>query len=158
LIGVPHVMVVNPSVPASTLPEFIAYAKANPGKLNMASAGVGGTPHVFGELFKMMTGVDMLHVPYRGNPRPDLIGGQHHVMFYTLPAALGLIRSGQVRPLAVTTASRLEVLPNIPAMAEFVPGYEASGWQGIAAPRHTPGETIAKLNTEISAGLADAKI
>src|SRR5262245_33408248 len=140
LIGVPHVMVVHPSVPASTVPEFIAYAKANPGKLNMASAGVGGTPHVAGELFKMMAGVDMLHVSYRGNPRPDLIGGQVQVMFDTLPASIGIIRSGKLRPLAVTTARRLEVLPDVPTVADFVPGYEATGWQGIAAPNGTAGE------------------
>jgi tripartite-type tricarboxylate transporter receptor subunit TctC len=158
IVGVPHVMVVHPSVPAKTVPEFIVYAKANPGKLNMASAGTGGTPHVAGELFKMMAGVEMLHVPYRGNPRPDLLGGQVQVMFDTVPASIGYIRSGQLRPLAVTTTARLDVLPNVPTMADFLPGYEATGWQGIAAPRTTPVEIIDKLSKEINTALADAKI
>jgi tripartite-type tricarboxylate transporter receptor subunit TctC len=158
LFGVPNVLVVNPAVPATTVPEFIAYAKANPGKLNMATAGVGGTPHVAGELFKMMAGIDMLHVPYRGNPRPDLVGGQVQVMFDTMPASIELIRSGKLRALAVTTAMRLDALPGVPAIAEFLPGYEASGWQGIGAPRNTPDEIVQKLNTEINAGLADATI
>jgi tripartite-type tricarboxylate transporter receptor subunit TctC len=158
LIGVPHVLVVNLSVPVATVPELIAYAKANPGKLNMASGSVGGTPHVAGELFKMMAGIDMLHVPYRGNPRPDLIGGQVQVMFDTLPAAIELVRTGKLRPLAVTTAARLQVLPDIPTVAEFLPGYEASGWQGVAAPKATPKEIIDKLNQEINGGLADAAI
>jgi tripartite-type tricarboxylate transporter receptor subunit TctC len=158
IVGVPHVMVVHPSVPAETVPEFIAYAKANPGKLNMASAGTGGTPHVAGELFKMMAGVDMLHVPYRGNPRPDLLGGQVQVMFDTLPASIESVRAGKLRPLAVTTARRLEVLPNVPTVADFLPGYEASGWQGIAAPKNTPAEIVDRLNKEINAGLADAKL
>jgi tripartite-type tricarboxylate transporter receptor subunit TctC len=158
LIGVPHVMVVNPSVPADSVPEFIAYAKVNPGKLNMASAGLGSTPHVFGELFKMMAGVDMLHVPYRANPRPDLLGGQVQIMFDTLPASIEFVRTGKVRALAVTTATRLEALPNIRTMAESLPGYEASGWQGIVAPKNTPDEIINMLNKEISAGLVDAKM
>jgi tripartite-type tricarboxylate transporter receptor subunit TctC len=158
LIGVPHILVVNLSVPVATVPEFIAYAKANPGKLTFASGSVGGTPHVAGELFKMMTGIDMLHVPYRGNPRPDLIGGQVQVMFDTLPAAIELVRAGKLRPLAVTTAARLQVLPDIPTVAEFLPGYEASGWQGIAAPRTTPNEITDKLNSEVNAALADAGI
>jgi tripartite-type tricarboxylate transporter receptor subunit TctC len=158
IVRIPHVMEVNPSVPADTVPEFIAYAKANPGKLNMASGGIGGTPHVAGELFKMMAGVDMLHVPYRGNPRPDLLGGQVQVMFDTVPASIGFIRAGKLRALAVTTATRLAVLPNIPTLAEFLPGYEASSWQGLAAPESTPGEIIAKLNNEINAGLADARL
>jgi tripartite-type tricarboxylate transporter receptor subunit TctC len=155
---VPQVMEVHPSVPAQTIPEFIAYAKANPGKLNMASGGVGGTPHVAGELFKMMTGVDMLHVPYRGNPRPDLLGGQVQVMFDTVPASIEYIRAGRLRALGVTTAGRLEALPNVPAVAEFLPGYEASGWQGLAAPKGTPAEIVERLSTEINAGLADARL
>src|SRR5262249_19725273 len=142
IAGVPHVMVVHPSVPAETVPQFIAYAKANPGKLNMASAGTGGTPHVAGELFKMMTGVDMLHVPYRGNPRPDLLSGQMQVMFDTLPASIEIVRAGKLRPLAVTSAKRLEVLPNVPAMTDYLPGYEALGWQGMAAPKGTPGDIV----------------
>ena len=158
IVRIPHVMEVHPSIPAETVPEFIAYAKANPGKLNMASGGIGGTPHVAGELFKMMAGVDMLHVPYRGNPRPDLLGGQVQVMFDTLPASIGFIRTGKLRALAVTTATRLDVLPNIPALAEFLPGYEASSWQGLAAPQSTPGEIVETLNKAINAGLADAKI
>jgi tripartite-type tricarboxylate transporter receptor subunit TctC len=158
IVRVPHVMEVHPSVPAETIPEFIAYAMANPGKLNMASGGTGGTPHVAGELFKMMAGVDMVHVPYRGNPRPDLLGGQVQVMFDTVPASIEYIRTGKLRPLGVTTASRLEALPNIPTVAEFLPGYEASGWQGIAAPKGTPGDIIDRLNKEINAGLADAKL
>jgi tripartite-type tricarboxylate transporter receptor subunit TctC len=155
---IPQVMEVHPSVPATTIPEFIAYAKSAPGKLNMASGGVGGTPHVAGELFKMMAGVDMLHVPYRGNPRPDLLGGQVQVMFDTVPASIEFIRSGKLRPLAVTTATRLDALPNVPTVAEFLPGYEASGWQGIAAPRGTPAAIIDRLNGEINATLADAKM
>jgi tripartite-type tricarboxylate transporter receptor subunit TctC len=155
---VPQVMEVHPSVPVQTIPEFIAYAKANPGKLNMASGGVGGTPHVAGELFKMMTGVDMLHVPYRGNPRPDLLGGQVQVMFDTVPASIEYIRSGKLRALGVTTARRLEALPNVPAVAEFLPGYEASGWQGLAAPKGTPVEIVERLNAEINAALADVRL
>jgi tripartite-type tricarboxylate transporter receptor subunit TctC len=158
VIRVPMVVLVHPSVPAQTLAEFITYAKANPGKVNMASAGSGSAPHMAGELFKMMAGVDMLHVPYRGNPRPDLIGGQVQVMFDTLPASIAIIRSGKLRPLAVTTARRLEVLPDVPTVADVLPGYEATGWQGIVAPKGTPGEIIEKLNGEINAGLADPKV
>jgi tripartite-type tricarboxylate transporter receptor subunit TctC len=158
LFRIPQVMEVHPSVPATTVPEFIAYAKANPAKLNMASGGVGGVPHVAGELFKMMAGIDMLHVPYRGNPRPDLLGGQVQVMFDTLPASIEFIRSGKLRALAVTTATRLEALPDLPTVAEFLPGYEASGWQGMVAPRNTPAEIVDTLNKEINAGLADAKV
>jgi tripartite-type tricarboxylate transporter receptor subunit TctC len=158
IVRVPQVLEVHPSVPATTVPEFIAYAKANPGKLNMASGGVGGAPHVAGELFKMMAGVDMLHVPYRGNPRPDLLGGQVQVMFDTLPASIEFIRAGKLRPLAVTTAARLEALPDVPTVAEFLPGYEASGWQGIAAPKSTPAEIIGRLNKEINLALADVKM
>ena len=158
LVRVPHVMEVHPSVPAKTVPEFIAYAKANSGKLNMASGGIGGTPHVAGELFKMMAGVDMVHVPYRSNPRPDLLGGQVQVMFDTLPASIEFIRTGKLRPLAVTTATRLQTLPEVPTVAEFLPGYEATGWQGIGAPSGAPAEIIDRLNKEINTGLADAKM
>jgi tripartite-type tricarboxylate transporter receptor subunit TctC len=155
---VPFVMEVNPSVPAHTVPEFIAYAKSNPGKVNMASNGVGSAQQVAGELFKMMAGVDMLHVPYRGNPRPDLLSGQVQVMFDTLPASIEFIRTGKLRALAVTTSARSQELPDIPTVGEFVPGYEASGWQGIGAPRNTPDEIIERLNREISAGLDDTKM
>jgi tripartite-type tricarboxylate transporter receptor subunit TctC len=158
IMRVPFVMEVNPSVPAKTVPEFIAYAKANPGKINMASAGNGSAQHVAGELFKTMAGVDMLHVPYRDNPRPDLLGGQVQVMFDTLPASIEFIRTGKLRALAVTTATRQEALPDTPTVGEFVPGYEASGWQGIGAPKHTPDEIIEKINTAIDAGLTDPQI
>ena len=153
-------MVVNPSVPAKTVPEFIAYAKANPGKINMASAGIGTAPHVAGELFKMMTGVDMVHVPYRGAAPAltDLLGGQVQVMFGTMPASIEYIRAGKLRALAVTTATRSEALPDIPTVGEFVPGYEASAWYGIGAPKNTPAEIVDKLNKEINAGLADPKM
>ena len=153
-------MVVNPSVPAKTVPEFIAYAKANAGKLNMASAGIGATPHVAGELFKMMTGVNMMHVPYRGaGPAlTDLLGGQVQVYFANTVASIEYIRAGKLRALAVTTATRSEALPDIPTVGEFVPGYEASGWSGIGAPKDTPAEIVEKLNREINAGLADPKI
>jgi tripartite-type tricarboxylate transporter receptor subunit TctC len=154
----PFVMLVNPSVPAKTLPEFIAYAKANPGKLNMASSGSGGGPHVFGELFKAMAGVDMVHVPYRGNPFPDLLSGQVQVFFISIPPAVELIRTDKLRALAVTTATRQEVLPDIPTVGEFVPGYEASGWSGVGSPKSTPTEVIDKLNREINTALADPKI
>ena len=153
-------MVVNPSVPAKTVPEFIAYAKANPGKLNMASAGNGTAPHVAGELFKMMAGVDMVHVPYRGAAPAltDLLGGQVQVYFATMPASIEHIRAGKLRALAVTTATRSEALPDIPTVADFVPGYEASTWFGVGAPKNTPAEIVDKLNKEINAALADPKI
>ena len=153
-------MVVNPSVPAKTVPEFIAYAKANPGKINMASAGNGTTPHVAGELFKMMTGVDMVHVPYRGAAPAltDLLGGQVQVMFDTMPSSIEHIRAGKLRALAVTTATRSEALPDIPTVGDFVPGYEASAWYGVGAPKNTPAEIVDKLNKEINAGLADPKM
>jgi tripartite-type tricarboxylate transporter receptor subunit TctC len=154
------VLVVHPSFPANTLPEFIAYAKANPGKLNMASGGIGSAQHVFGELFKMMANVDLLHVPYRGGAPAlaDLLAGQVPVMFDTLATSVEHIRQGKLRALAVTSATRSEVLPDVPAVAEFVPGYDASGWQGIAAPRNTPANIIERLNREINAGLADPAI
>jgi tripartite-type tricarboxylate transporter receptor subunit TctC len=158
LIRVPLVMLVNPSVPARTVPEFIAYAKAHPGKINMASVGIGSVQHIAGELFKFMAGVDMVHVPYRANPRPDLVAGQVEVMFDTGPSSIGLVRDGRLRALAVTTAERWQALPDVPTMNELVPGYEASAWQGIAAPGGTPAEIIARLNREITAGLADAGV
>ena len=151
-------MVVNPSVPAKTVPEFIAYAKANPGKINMASSGNGSVSHVFGELFKMMTGVDLVHVPYRGGYVPDLLGGQVQVVFGTISSCIEYIRAGMLRALAVTTATRSDVLPDVPTMGEFVPGYEASQWYGIGAPKNTPAEVIDKLNKEINAVAADPKM
>ena len=157
---IPLVMVENLAVPAVTVPEFIAYAKANPGKINMATAGNGTPLHVAGELFKMMAGVDMVDVPYQGEALalPDLISGQDQILFGVMPGSLGYIRSGKLRALAVTTAKRQEVLPEVPAMNEFLPGYEASGWYGVAAPRDTPREIVEALNKEINAGLADAKM
>jgi tripartite-type tricarboxylate transporter receptor subunit TctC len=154
------VMVVNPSVPAETVPDFIAYAKANPGKINMASAGIGASTHVAGELFKMMTGVNMVHVPYRGSPPAltDLLGGQVHVYFGPIAGSIEYIRAGTLRALAVTTAKRSEALPDLPTVGEFVPGYEASAVWGVGAPRNTPVEIVDKLNTEINAGLANPKI
>jgi tripartite-type tricarboxylate transporter receptor subunit TctC len=154
----PGVMEVTPSFPAKTVPEFIAYAKANPGKIDMASAGIGSLPHVAGELFKSMTGVDMVHVPYRGSFFPDLLGGQVQVAFATLPASIGYIKAGKLRALAVTGTTRSEALPNIPTVAEFVPGYEASAWNGVGAPKNTPAEIIDKLNNEINAALAEPAI
>jgi tripartite-type tricarboxylate transporter receptor subunit TctC len=152
-----NVMEVNPLVPVKTVPEFIAYAKANPGKLNMASSGNGSTIHVSGELFKMMTGVNMVHVPYRGAAPAltDLMGGRVQVMFDNIPTSIEYIRAGKLRPLAVTSTMRSELLPDVPTVADFVPGYEASAWYGIGAPRNTPTEIINKLNSEINAILAD---
>jgi tripartite-type tricarboxylate transporter receptor subunit TctC len=160
IIRAPQILVVNPSVPAKSVPEFIAYAKANPGKIHMASGGTGTPPHLAGELFKMMAGVDLIHVPYRGNGPAfnDLIGGQVQVMFPSPVGLLEYIQAGKLRALAVTTATRSDALPDIPTMAEFVPGYEASGWFGVGAPRNTPSEIIDKLNKEINAGLADPKM
>ena len=156
----PLVMEVHPSLPTKTVPEFIAYAKANPGKINMASPGNGSSGHVAGELFKMMTGVNMLHVPYRGAAPAltDLLGGQVQAYFGAAPASIEYIRSGKLRALAVTTAMRSEAVPEIPTVGEFVPGYEASAWYGVGAPKNTPAEIIDKLNKEISAALADPKI
>jgi tripartite-type tricarboxylate transporter receptor subunit TctC len=156
----PFAMVVNPSVPAKSVPEFIAYAKANPRKLNMASAGNGTASHVAGELFKMMAGVDLVHVPYRGGGPGlnDLLGGQVQIMFPTTVASIGHIRSGRLRALAVTAATRSDALPDIPTVGEFVPGYEASTWYGVCAPKATPAEIVEKLNKEVNAGLADPKI
>jgi len=156
----PNVIVVNPSVPAKTVSDFIAYAKANPGKLNMASPGNGTPPHVAGELFKMMTGVNMVHVPYHGGAPAltDLFGGQVQVMFPATAASIEYIRAGKLRALAVTTATRSEALPDIPTVGEFVVGYEASSWNGVGAPKGTPAEVINKLNQEINAALADPKV
>jgi len=153
----PLVMVVNPSVPAKTVPEFIAYAKANPGKLNMASSGIGTSVHVGGELFKMMTSINMLHVPYRGAAPAitDLIGGRVQVMFATLPSSIEYIKAGNLRALAVTTARRTPALPDVPIVADVLPGYEASAVYGVGAPRNTPVEIVDELNKEINAGLAD---
>jgi tripartite-type tricarboxylate transporter receptor subunit TctC len=157
VIRFPNVMEVNPSFASKTVPEFIAYAKANPGKINMASSGNGTTQHLAGELFKMLAGINLVHVPYRGSPQAltDLIGGQVQVSFDPLPAAIEFIKSGKLRALAVTTATRSEALPDIPTVGEFVPGYEASGWNGLVAPRNTPLDIIETLNKEINAGLAD---
>jgi tripartite-type tricarboxylate transporter receptor subunit TctC len=156
----PQTLDVNPSVPVKTVPEFIAYAKANPGKLNMGSAGIGAPQHIAGEIFKLMTGINMVHVPYRGGAPAiaDLLGGQVQVMFDVLPESIQYIRVGKLRTLAVTTAMRLPALPEIPTVSEFVPGYEASNWVGIGAPKSTPSEIINKLNREINAGLADPKL
>ena len=153
----PNVMLVNPSFPARTIPEFIAYAKANPGKISMASVGNGSVSHMAGELFKMMTGIDMVHVPYRGGPPAvtDLIGGRVQVLFLTTSAAMAYIKSGQVRVLGVGTEARSPALPDIPTVAEFVPGFEASNFYGIGAPRQTPVEIIDRLNKELNATLAD---
>jgi tripartite-type tricarboxylate transporter receptor subunit TctC len=160
IIRFPNAVVLNPSVPANTIPEFIAYAKANPGKLNLASPGIGSTPHLAGVLFNMMTSVDMVHVPYRSTAAliTDLLSGQVQVFFGTTAAVIKYIRSGAVRALAVTTAVRSEALPDIPTVAEFVPGYESSAWYGIGVPRTTAVEIVDKLNTEINALLADPKL
>jgi tripartite-type tricarboxylate transporter receptor subunit TctC len=157
IIRVPNVVEVTPSLPARTVPEFIAYAKANPGKINFASGGNGTSQHVSGELFKMMAGVDMLHVPYRGSAPAltDLIAGHVQVMFDAVSSSIPYIRAGQVRGLAVTTATRLEALPDLPTVSDFVPGYEASAWFGVCAPRKTPAEIVDRLNREINAALAD---
>jgi tripartite-type tricarboxylate transporter receptor subunit TctC len=160
IIRVPLIMEVHPSFPASTVAEFIAYAKAHPGKINMGSGGIGTTLHVSGELFKMMTGVDMLHVPYRGaGPMlTDLLGGQVQVGFDPMPSSIGYVKAGRLRPLAVTTATRSEALPEVPSVGDVLPGYEASTWYGVGAPKNTPAEIIDKLNKEINAGLADPKL
>ena len=156
----PLVMEVNPAVPAKTVLEFIAYAKANPGKIAMASGGSGSASHVGGELFKMLTDINMVHVPYRGGgpALADLIGGQVQVMFSPLPESIGAIKGSQVRPLAVASATRSEALPDVPTVAETVPGFEASTWQGIGAPKGVAPDIVARLNKEINAALADPKI
>jgi tripartite-type tricarboxylate transporter receptor subunit TctC len=155
-----YVMVVNPAIPAMTVPEFISYAKANPGRINMASAGSGTPQHVAGELFKMMTGIEMVHVPYRGAAPAltDLIGGQVQVMFDNMTSSLEFIRAGKLRALAVTTSKRSALLPDIPMVGDFVPGFEASAQFGLGAPKNTPAEIVDKLNKETNAGLADPKI
>src|SRR5499427_3103556 len=160
IFRVPQVMEVNPSIPAKTVPEFIAFAKANPGKVNMASAGIGSVQHVAGELFKFMTGVDMIHVPYRGTTPAltDLLAGQAQVMFDVTPSSTPHIKAGRLRALAVTTATRADVLPEVPVMGDFVPGYEASAWLGFGAPKDTPAAIIDMLNSEVNAGLADPTI
>jgi tripartite-type tricarboxylate transporter receptor subunit TctC len=158
-IGVPNVMVVNPALPASTVPEFIAYAKAHPDKINMASGGTGGPDHMAGELFKITAGVDLIHVPYRGlaPALTDLLGGQVQVIFSSLPAAIEYIRAGKLRAIAVTTAKRSQALPEIPTVGDYFPGFDGSQWYGVAAPRNTPVEIIERLNKEINLALADPK-
>jgi tripartite-type tricarboxylate transporter receptor subunit TctC len=160
IISVPNVIVVNPSFPGRTVPEFIAYAKANPGKIDYASAGTGSAAHISGELFKMMTNVNLIHVPYRGLAPAvtDLLGGQVQVMFGPMPSSIEYIRAGSLRALAVTTVTRWEGMADLPTVSEFVPGYESSQWYGIGAPRSTPTEIVDRLNREINAGLADPKI
>jgi tripartite-type tricarboxylate transporter receptor subunit TctC len=160
IIRFPNVMEVTPSFPAKTVPEFIAYATANPGKINMGSSGTGTTQHLSGELFKLMTGVNFVHVPYRGSAQSiiDLLSGQVQVSFDPLPASIEYIKSGKLRALAVTTAARSEALPDLPTVGEFVQGYEASGWNGVCVPKNTPIEIIEKLNEVINAGLADPKM
>jgi tripartite-type tricarboxylate transporter receptor subunit TctC len=160
VMSVPNVMVVNPSFPARTVPEFIAYAKANPGKINIANAGNGSTAHLAGELFKMMAGVDMVNVPYHGGSDMfvALIGGQVQVLFGLIPSTIEFVRAGRLHALAVTSAKRVNVLPDVPSVSEFVPGYEATSWQGLGAPRNTPKEIIDRLNAEIRAALAEPKM
>ncbi|HEY7296566.1 MAG TPA: tripartite tricarboxylate transporter substrate binding protein [Xanthobacteraceae bacterium] len=160
LVRGPLIMEVNPSFPASTIPEFIAYAKAHPGEVNMASAGIGNTTHVTGELFMMLTGTKLTHVPYRGGAPAvtDLLAGQVQVYFDGISGSLEYVRTGRLRALGVTTAARAAVLPEVPSIGEFVPGYDASGWYGIGAPRGTPAEIIGRLNREINASLADRKL
>jgi tripartite-type tricarboxylate transporter receptor subunit TctC len=160
VIRYPLVMQVNPSFPAKTVPEFISHAKSNPGKISYGSGGIGTSIHVASELFKMMAGVDMIHVPYRGGApaMTDLMAGQVQVVFNPVPESMEFIRAGKLRPLAVTTATRSEVLPDVPTVGDFVPGYEASALQGIGAPKDTPAQIVEKLNKEINAGLADSKL
>jgi tripartite-type tricarboxylate transporter receptor subunit TctC len=155
ILRVPAVLMIHPSVPAQTLPEFIAYAKANPGKLNMSSPGIGSINHVAGELFKMMTGINLVHVPYKNSQFPDLLSGQVQVTFNPLPSSLEFIRAGKLRALAVTSQIRSPALPDVPPVAESVPGYEATAWFGIGAPKNTPTDIVDKLNGAINAGLAD---
>ena len=159
IIRFPNVVVVNPSLPINSIPELIAYAKANPGKLNMASSGNGSTIHMSGELFKMLTGINMVHVPYRGGAPAltDLIAGQVHVMFDNIPTSAEHIKAGRLRGLAVTSAARSEVLPDLPTVADFLPGYEASAWYGLGGPKRTPGEAVDKVNKAVNEVLADSK-
>jgi tripartite-type tricarboxylate transporter receptor subunit TctC len=160
IIRVPQVVLVNPAVPAKTIPEFIAYAKANPGKVNLASAGSGSAPHMAGELFNAIAGIKMVHVPYRGQAPAltDLLGGQVQVLFATTPGTTDFIKTGQLRALAVTTASRAEVLPDLPTVGEYLMGYEASQWYGLCAPRNTPADIIDRLNKEVNAALVDPRM
>jgi tripartite-type tricarboxylate transporter receptor subunit TctC len=160
IMGAPLVMVVHPSFPARTVAESIAYAKAHPGKISFASAGNGTPQHLCGEMFKMMASVDIVHVPYRGAPAAltDLIGGQVHLIFETMPLSIEYIRTGKLRALAVTSRTRSDSLPDIPTMNDFVPGFEAAGWQGVGAPKNTPAEIVGRLNKEINAALADPKL
>ena len=158
VITVPTVMMVNPGVPAKTLPEFIACAKANPGKINMSSPGIGSANHVLGELFQMMTGTKLTHVPYKGSQFPDLLSGQVQVTFNPLPSSLAFIKDGKLRALAVTSATRPTVLPDVPTVGEIVPGYEGFAWFGIGAPKNTPKEIVDTLNNAINAGLADPNL
>jgi tripartite-type tricarboxylate transporter receptor subunit TctC len=160
LLTVPNVMEVNPSFPAKTVSEFIAYAKGNPGKINMASSGTGSSIHLSGELFKMMAGVNMVHVPYRGSAPAltDLLAGQVQVMFDGMVSSVEHVRAGRLRALAVTTAARSKVLPDIPTLSEFLPGYEATAWNGVGVPKNTPDEIIDKLNKEVNAVLVDPKV
>jgi tripartite-type tricarboxylate transporter receptor subunit TctC len=151
----PYLMMINPSVPAKTVPEFVAYAKANPGKINMASGGNGSASHVFGELLKMLAAVDMVHIPYRANFMPDLISGQVQVVFAPMPQAIDFYRNGQLRALGVSTAKRHPRLPELPTIGEAVPGYEALGWYGLGAPKDTPREIVTQLNAAVNAALAD---
>jgi tripartite-type tricarboxylate transporter receptor subunit TctC len=160
LMRVPNVMEVNPSVAAKTVPEFIAYAKANPGRINMGSGGIGASPHISGELFMAIAGVNMIHVPYRGMAPAltDLLAGQVHVVFDNITTSIEHIRAGRLRALAGTTATRSDLLPDIPTVGEFLPGYEASGWFGVSAPKNTPVDIVERLNNEINAGIADSKM
>jgi tripartite-type tricarboxylate transporter receptor subunit TctC len=157
ILRVAAVMMVNPAVPANTVPEFIAYAKANPGKINMSSPGVGSINHVAGELFNMMAGVKLTHIPYRSSQFPDLLSGQVQITFNPLPSSLDFIRAGKLRGLAVTSAMRADALPDLPPLGEFLPGYEATAWFGIGAPKATPADVVEKLNKAINAALADAQ-
>jgi tripartite-type tricarboxylate transporter receptor subunit TctC len=157
ILRVPAVMMVNPAVPANTVAEFIAYAKANPGKINMSSPGIGSINHVAGELFNMMAGIKLTHIPYRSSQFPDLLSGQVRLTFNPLPSSLDFIRAGELRGLAVTGSARSDALPNLPTLGEFLPGYEATAWFGIGAPKATPSAVVEKLNKEINAALADAQ-
>ena len=159
IVTVPNLILVGPSVPATSLPEFIAFAKANPGKVTMASSGIGSTGHLAQELLKMMTGIDLVHVPYRGNAPAvtDLLGGQVQALIASLPSSVEYVKAGKARALAVTSAKRPETLPDVPAAGELVPGYEVSSWYGIGVPRNTPADVVEKLNREVNAALADAK-
>lgn len=156
--GIPLAMVVTPSLPVTTIPEFIAYAKAHPGKILMGSSGNGSLPHVLGEMFAMMAGINLVHVPYRESVFPDLLSGRVQMVIEPVPAVMGYIRAGKLRPLGVSSKQRIAVLPGVPAIAEFLPGFEGAGWIGIGAPAHTPTEVVDTLNHAVTAGLADPKV